>query len=964
MARDPVCGMTVEPDQAAGHVEHEGQTYYFCSLHCLDRFRAQPTQYVTKPVPTGVGAQQPGRRSLPMMQPMPEQPATGGERDPVCGMTVQPATAAGSHTHEQKTYYFCCQGCLAKFRADPARYLSSVSAVPEPTPPRQFSGKALPMMASAPPSQASTGAIDPVCGMTVNPATAAGSFTYQGTTYYFCCQGCLTKFRADPARYLSPGAAKDAMPAAPVPPGTKYVCPMCPEVLEEKPVPCPKCGMALEPDSVQPLPTKTEYVCPMHPEIVQAEPGACPTCGMALEARTVTVEEELNPELVDMARRFWLALAPAAVVFLLAMSHMLPGHPVQHLLSDTQSAWVQFLFSTPVVLWAGWPFFQRGWTSIVHRSPNMFTLIAIGTGTAYLYSVIATLLPSWIPPSFHLESGAVPVYFEAAAVITVLVLLGQVLELRARSRTTGAIRALLGLAPKTARLLREDGREEDVPLEQVQVGHRLRVRPGERVPVDGVILEGSTSIDESMITGESMPVEKYAGERVTGGTINGSGGVVMRADRVGADTLLAHIVQMVADAQRSRAPIQRTADVVAGYFVPIVVSVAIVTGLVWALLGPEPRLAHALLNAVAVLIIACPCALGLATPMSIMVGTGRGASAGVLFKKAEALETIEKITTLVFDKTGTLTEGKPKLRVVSALSPWSETDLLRLAASVERGSEHPVATAIVGGAEARGITVEPAAGFTSKAGKGVMATVGTKRVAVGTIDWLRDLQVGDETALATLDANAELMRQTGQTVMLVAVEGRAIGLLGVSDPIKSSTPEALRLLRQEGIRLVMVTGDHAVTAQAVAKELGLDEVRAGVKPDDKSRIVQEFQQQGQVVAMAGDGINDAPALAQADVGIAMGTGTDVAMENAGVTLVKGDLRGIVRARRLSKATMRNIRQNLFFAFVYNSVGVPVAAGLFYPVFGLLLSPMIASAAMTFSSLSVISNALRLRHTDL
>jgi Cu+-exporting ATPase len=685
---------------------------------------------------------------------------------------------------------------------------------------------------------------------------------------------------------------------------------------------------------------------------------------MALEAKTVTIEEEQNPELRDMARRLWVGLVPTAVVFLLAMSPMLPGHPMQHVIRDQWSAWVQFTLSTPVVLLAGWPVFQRGWASIIHRSPNMFTLIAMGTGTAYLYSAFATLFPASIPQSFRLEHGAVPVYFEAAAVITLLVLLGQVLELRARSRTTGAIRALLGLAPKTARLLRDDGREEDVPLDQVQVGDRLRVRPGEKVPVDGHILEGTTSLDESMVTGESMPVEKTRGDRVTGGTINGSGSLIMQADRVGADTLLAHIVQLVAEAQRSRAPIQRMADVVAGYFVPIVVGVAIVTGLAWALFGPEPRLAHALLNAVAVLIIACPCALGLATPMSIMVGTGRGAAAGVLFKQADALETIEKVDTLVFDKTGTLTEGKPKLRVVSALAPWSETELLHLAASVERGSEHPLAGAIVSGAEARGIKLDQASDFTSKAGKGVLATVGSRRVAVGTVDLLREIRMDDESALRSLEANAELMRQLGQTVMFVAVDGSPMGLLGVADPIKGSTAEALRLLRQEGLKLVMVTGDHAVTAQAVAKELGLDEVMAGVKPDHKSRIVQDLQRQGRVVAMAGDGVNDAPALAQADVGIAMGTGTDVAMENAGVMLVKGDLRGIARARRLSKATMRNIRQNLFFAFVYNMVGVPIAAGLLYPFFGILLSPMLASAAMTFSSLSVISNALRLRHADL
>ncbi|WHZ23319.1 MAG: P-type ATPase [Nitrospira sp.] len=883
--------------------------------------------------------------------------------DPVCKMAVEPEQAAGQFTHAGMTYYFCATSCFEKFRADPDRYLSSAPTLIH-LGNRPSRGKPLPMTMAPAPSKTTTGVIDPVCGMTVDPATTVWLVTHQGTPYYFCCEGCLTKFRTDSERYLNPSSSKQTTSGTVAPPGTKYVCPMCPEVLEEKPIPCPKCGMALEPSSFLPPPTKTEYVCPMHPEVVQPEPGDCPKCGMALEPRTVTVEEEQNPELVDMTRRFRIAFGPAAAVFVLAMSHMVPGHPIQQILSDERSAWVQFLFSTPVVLWAGWPFFQRGWASIMHRSLNMFTLIAIGTGTAYLYSAFATLFPSLIPQSFHLESGAVPVYFEAAAVITVLVLLGQVLELRARSRTTGAIRALLGLVPKTARLLREDGREEDVPLGQVQVGQCLRVRPGEKVPVDGTILEGATSVDESMITGESLPVEKTVGERVTGGTINGTGGVVVRVDHVGADTLLAHIVQMVTEAQRSRAPIQRTADVVAGYFVPIVVAVAVLTGLAWALWGPEPRLAHALLNAVAVLIIACPCALGLATPMSIMVGTGRGAAAGVLFKKAEALETIERVDTLVFDKTGTLTEGKPKLRVVSASPPWSETDLLRLAASVERGSEHPLASAIVGGAEARGIALEQVAEFTSKTGKGVLATVGGRRVAVGTVDLLRQERAGGDSSLASLEATAELMRQTGQTVMFVAVDGRPAGLLGVADPIKRSTPEALRLLKQEGIRLVMVTGDHAVTAHAVAKELGLDEVQAGVKPEQKGRIVQDLQKKGHVVAMAGDGINDAPALAQADVGIAMGTGTDVAMEHAGVTLVKGDLRGIARARRLSKATMRNIRQNLFFAFVYNMVGVPIAAGLLYPFFGILLSPMLASAAMTFSSVSVITNALRLRHADL
>lgn len=959
MALDPVCGMTVDPAKAAGRVEHQGTTYHFCSTRCLDRFRATPDRY---PTAAAVGARidPPKGRALPMMQPAVPPIAPAGERDPVCGMTVQPAGAAASHRHRDRTYYFCCQGCATKFKADPERYLSApaLSAVTMAT-----GKKPLPMLSVPTAPVPAEGEIDPVCGMTVDPLGAAGHVAHRGKTYYFCCRGCLTKFRADPERYVQPGAIRSMEPAAPAPPGARYICPMCPEVLEDEPVPCPKCGMALEPASPLQAGTRTEYVCPMHPEVVSQEPGACPKCGMALEARTVTVEEAPNPELVDMSRRFWIALGPAAVVFVLAMSHMIPGHPLQHLVPDRISAYMQLGLSTPVVLWAGWPFFQRGWNSIVHRSPNMFTLIAIGTGTAYLYSLVAALMPEWIPRSFQMENGSVPVYFEAAAVITVLVLLGQVLELRARSRTTGAIKALLGLAPKAARRVVGDGREEDVPLEQVRVGDRLRVRPGEKVPVDGVIEEGGTAVDESMITGESLPVEKTVGSRITGGTINGTGSVVMRAERVGAETVLAQIVAMVAEAQRSRAPIQRVADVVAGYFVPLVVGVAVITGSAWALFGPEPRLAYALVNAVAVLIIACPCALGLATPMSIMVGTGRGATAGVLIRKAEALETLEKVDTLVFDKTGTLTEGKPKLRVVSALSPWPETELLRLAASVERGSEHPLAGAIVAGAQSRGVPLDAVREFHSTTGKGVTGLVGTHRVAVGTMAFLQESGVPSD-ALHELEANAALMRRLGQTVMFVAVDGRPAGVLGVADPVKASTPEALRALKREGVKLVMVTGDHRATAEAVAKELQLDDVRADVKPEDKSRIIQELQQQGHIVAMAGDGINDAPALAQANVGLAMATGTDVAMQSAGITLLHGDLRGIARARRLSRATMRNIRQNLFFAFLYNMIGVPIAAGVLYPFSGLLLSPMLASAAMTFSSVSVITNALRLRRVEL
>ena len=880
--------------------------------------------------------------------------------DPVCGMTVDPVTAAGRYDYEGKTFWFCSRHCLDKFRADPAGY-AKASPVMEH---KEFSGrKPLPMMQAPASSEPAGGEIDPVCGMTVRPETAAGSYNYQGKTYWFCSTGCLQRFKKDAASYLS-GAAKQSMeaPAAPASKATKYVCPMCPEVSEDKPVPCPKCGMALEP--AEPLAkSKTEYTCPMHPEIVRSEPGTCPICGMALEPRTVSVEEEANPELIDMSRRFWWNLGPTAIIFILGMSHMLPGHPLQHVLSDHQSAWAQFVLASPVVLWGGWPFFQRGWNSILHRSPNMFTLIAIGTGAAYGYSAVATLFPNLIPASFHQPNGSVPVYFEAAAVITVLVLLGQILELRARSRTSGAIRALLGLAPKTARLLRDDGREEDVPLERVQVRDRLRVRPGERVPVDGVLVEGSTVVDESMVTGEAVPVEKSTGSRVTGGTINGTGGFIMTAERVGDETLLAQIVRMVGEAQRSRAPIQRVADVVAGYFVPIVVAIALLTGVVWALWGPEPRLAYALLNAVAVLIIACPCALGLATPMSIMVGTGRGATAGVLIRKAEALEVMEKVDTLVFDKTGTLTEGRPRLLKTSVMSPWKEQDVLQTAAAVEHGSEHPLAAAIVAGARAQRLDIPAVSEFRSLTGRGVMGTVRGRMVAVGTAELLRELGATG-SSLDQLMRQAESLRHAGATVMFIAIDKEAAGLVAVADPIKPTTPEAIRFLRQDGLRLIMVTGDHQATADAVAKQLGLDDVRAQVRPEDKGRIVKELQAQGHVVAMAGDGINDAPALAQADVGLAMGTGTDVAMESAEVTLVKGDLRAIVRARRLSRATMKNIRQNLLFAFLYNARGVPIAAGALYPFFGLLLSPMIASAAMTFSSVSVISNALRLRRAGL
>jgi len=736
--------------------------------------------------------------------------------------------------------------------------------------------------------------------MQVDPEETAHKHAYNGQTYFFCSAHCLHKFCDDPDIYLH-ASGQEAVALEDE--SAIYTCPMHPEVRQEGPGICPDCGMALEPLHVQPQQTKTEYVCPMHPEVVEDHPGACPKCDMALEPRIITEEEQSNPELEDMMRRFWISLALTLPIFLTAMSEMIPGQPVQQILHGNLLTWLQLILATPVVLWGGWPFFQRGWASIVNRSLNMFTLIATGTGTAYLYSIVATLFPDIFPVTFRAAGGEVGVYFEAAAVITTLVLLGQVLELKARSQTSSAIQALLGLAPKTARILREDGNEEDIPLDQVESGNRLRVRPGEKVPVDGIVVEGTSFIDESMVTGEPVPVEKTFDSAITGGTINGTGSLIMRAERVGRDTLLARIVQMVSDAQRSRAPIQRLADVVASYFVPIVILVAIVTFIVWSLVGPEPRMAYALVNAVAVLIIACPCALGLATPMSIMVGTGRGATAGVLIKNAEALEVLERIDTLVVDKTGTLTEGKPRLVSVEVLDGQDETTLLRLAASLEQGSEHPLATAIVTGAKEKELQLSKTVDFQSITGQGVMGVVDGREVLLGN----NKLLEGRGIKQRLLTERAEVLRQQGQTVMFVAIDGEAAGLLAVADPIKESTYEAIRTLHQEGIRIVMLTGDNRVTADAVGLKLGLDEIEAEVLPEQKSEVVKRLQSEGRIVAMAGDGINDAPALALAQVGIAMGTGTDVAMESAGVTLVKGDLRGIAKARRLSRGTMRNIR---------------------------------------------------------
>lgn len=763
---------------------------------------------------------------------------------------------------------------------------------------------------------------DPVCGMTVSAGASAGEVEHGGVTYHFCSPACLEKFRAGPEMFLESAETSESG----------------------------------EPPPAGPI----EYTCPMHPEVRSDKPGSCPKCGMALEPLEVSAEEEENPELADMTRRFWVSLVLSVPLVAVVMSEMIPGDPVRRILEGLPVAWIQLALATPVVLWGGKPFFERGYLSLARRSLNMFTLIAMGVGVAYSYSLVAALFPGVFPPSFRDESGAVGAYFEAAAVITTLVLLGQVLELKARSRTSGAIKALLGMAPKTARIVREDGSEEDVPIERIGIGDLIRVRPGEKVPVDGVVVEGASFVDESMITGEPIPVEKMEGSAVTGATVNGGGSFIMRAERVGSETLLAQIVKMVSEAQRSRAPIQRLADTVSAYFIPAVMGTAAVTFIVWGLAGPEPRMAHALVNAVAVLIIACPCALGLATPMSIMVGVGKGATEGVLIKNAEALETMEKVDTLVVDKTGTLTEGRPRLRTVKTAPGWDEKDILGLAASLERGSEHPLAEAIVEGAKERGAALSGVKDFASLPGKGVQGVVDGRSVALGNDRMLEELGVHPGDLLKETGG----LREDGQTVVHLVVDGQAAGLLGVADPVKETTVEAIRQMRAEKIRIVVLTGDNETTARAVARRLGLSEVIAGVLPDQKADHVARLKGEGRIVAMAGDGVNDAPALATAHVGIAMGAGADVAMESAGITLVKGDLRGIAKAVALSRATMRNIRQNLFFAFIYNSLGVPVAAGVLYPSFGLLLSPVIAAAAMSFSSVSVVGNALRLRSARL
>ncbi len=896
---DPICGMTVSSETARGELEFAGQKYYFCSKSCLETFKKQ-NKIADLP-----NSQVNNHDSQGEMR----EDKSGSEIDPICGMTVNPASAAGSYNHAGKTYYFCSAGCLQKFIAQsqgvPASGFVGIGR----------SKKEIVRhgdMTATPRGEL----VDPVCGMSVAPETAAGKHEYNGETFYFCSTGCLNKFKQNPASFLE-------------------------KKKEEKQAAATSEGV--------------EYTCPMHPEIVQIGPGTCPKCGMALEPKIFSLTDAPDPEYLDMKRRFWISAVLTIPVFALAMAEMLPNF--HEFISPKISIWIQFILATPVVLWGGFPFFERAWTSVKNNSPNMFTLIAIGTGAAYLFSLFVLFFPDFFPASMRNEhTGLIAAYFEAAAVITTLVLLGQVLELRARSQTSSAIKELLGLAPETAIVVFDDGSEEKIALKDVQIGAKLRVKANEKIPTDGTILEGETSVDESMVTGESIPVEKTTGDKVIGGTINGRRSFVMKAEKIGGDTLLAQIVRMVSEAQRSRAPIQRLADIVSGYFVPAVIVVAIVAFIVWLVFG---SFAYALVAAVSVLIIACPCALGLATPMSIMVGTGHGARHGVLVKKAEALEILEKVNVIVVDKTGTLTEGKPRLQKVVALPDFTENEILKLAASLEKSSEHPLAEAIIKGAEEQKIELATVKNFESVTGKGVFGTVDGRKILLGNAKLMADNGVD-----FSQNEKADELRALGQTVMFVAAGGKPAGLVGVADTIKESAKEAIGELHRQKIEVVMMTGDNAKTAEAVARALGIDKVFADVLPDQKAEKVKQLQAEGKTVAMAGDGVNDAPALAQAEAGIAMGTGTDVAMESADITLLKGDLRGILRAIKLSKATMKNIRQNLFFAFVYNLVGVPIAAGVLYPFFGLLLSPMIASAAMTFSSVSVILNALRLRNLKL
>ncbi|MDX8390364.1 MAG: heavy metal translocating P-type ATPase [Mariprofundaceae bacterium] len=848
--------------------------------------------------------------------------------DPVCGMEVKKHSSY-STDYDEDTWFFCSAHCLKSFEAEPDQFT-----------------------------------IDPVCGMRVKSASPH-RIKHADNTYRFCSEACQNKFSENleiytikRKSYCKHNHHVTQLTVSDNPDST-YFCPMCPGQEQKGPGICKQCGMALEPMATPRLNEKNEYICPMHPEVVSDESGICPKCGMALESRTITVEEE-NAELDDMSRRFKVSAVLSIPIFILAMTADLVPSWLPSFLHMSLVQWIEFSLATPVVLWGGWPFFERFALSVKTWNLNMFTLIGLGVGVAWVYSMVALLAPNLFPPVMQMDGGLVDVYFEASAVIITLVLLGQVLELRARSSTNEAIKLLLGMAPKTARLVKEDGSEVDVPMNEVQVGDVLRIRPGEKVPVDGVVTEGESLVDESMVTGEPVPIEKFAGEKLIGATVNANGSLLMSAEKVGADTLLSQIVNMVAEAQRSRAPIQKMADMVAGYFVPVVVLVAAIAFAIWYAVGPEPKLAHAMISAVAVLIIACPCALGLATPISIMVGTGRGATAGVLIKNAESLEIMEKVNTVVVDKTGTLTEGKPSLTTVIPISDMDTDDVLILAASMERASEHPLAAAIVSAAEKKQLALQEVKDFSAITGKGVQALVKNRVILLGNAALMLDFSIEIEFVLEKVKKH----QLSGETVMYLAENGQLMGLIGVSDPIKTSTPAAIQNLHDEGIEVVMLTGDNHNTAAAVAKELGIERFEADVLPDQKANVVKALQAEGKIVAMAGDGINDAPALAQAHVGIAMGTGTDVAMESAGITLIKGDLTGIVRARRLSAATMKNIRQNLFFAFIYNSAGVPIAAGMLYPTFGLLLSPVIAAAAMSFSSVSVITNALRLRKTKL